>query len=859
MQGISSCRLIVRLSVFVGSIAALLLLIEPAWAQVNVGNQWPHPRLASITPTGGKVGTTFEVTFAGADIADPEALYFSHPGIKATPIIPPPPKPDLKAKPDPKAPPPQPPPITKFTVTIAKEVPLGYYDVRFVNKHGISNPRVFVVGDLNEVAEKEPNNEVEQAQKIEIGTTVTGVIGAPTDVDYTQFSAKKGQRILITCLCASLDSRLHPEMRIYDAAGRMVAFHRPLPTNDGVLDFLAAADGDFVLRLNQFTYTQGGPDYFYRLGFSTAPWIDAVMPPMIEPGKAAQVTLFGRNLPGGQVDPASVLDGRPLEKLVVSIKAPDDAMAQQRLAYTGQVTPLSGLLDGFEYWLSSPGGQSNPVLLTYARAPVVMENDNNDTPETAQEIPTPCEVAGRVDKKRDRDWYTFNVKKGETYNIEVLSHRLGAPTYMYLKLYDMTKKQDIVKLEDNPNILSPKSFFNATRDPAPYKYSAPADGKVHLLVASHVSDLVADATHVYRLRIYKETPDFRLIVMPEDDYRPEAVNIGQSGVALYSVHAERIDGFKGDITLTLEGLPAGLVCPPQILAANMKHAFLAVSAADNAAPFTGEVRVTGTAIVAGQKVLREARPATISHAVAPNQNIPPLTRLDRSLVLAVREKAPAKLAPTNDKAVVSLGDKLNIPLKLSRFSPDFKGNFQVTPNPGELPPGINFAALTFAPGKDEQQAVLTVAANTPPGNYNVVFRGFAPIQPNAKAKPVNTILASTPIQLTVLPKQVANLTVDNANPMVKLGADGAVLVKVGRLFDYNDVFKVELVLPKDVSGVTADPITIPAGANEAKLILKVPPNTPPGNRQNITIRAVAVVNGNVSLVHETKINVNVVK
>ena len=41
------------------------------------------------------------------------------------------------------------PPITKFTVTIGKDVPVGFYDVRLVNKNGVSNPRRFVVGDLD--------------------------------------------------------------------------------------------------------------------------------------------------------------------------------------------------------------------------------------------------------------------------------------------------------------------------------------------------------------------------------------------------------------------------------------------------------------------------------------------------------------------------------------------------------------------------------------------------------------------------------------------------------------------------------------------------------------------------------------
>ena len=152
-----------------------------------------------------------------------------------------------------------------------------------------------------------------------------------------------------------------------------------------------------------------------------------------------------------------------------------------------------------------------------------------------------------------------------------------------------------------------------------------------------------------------------------------------------------------------------------------------------------------------------------------------------------------------------------------------------------------------------------MAANATPGTYNVVFRGFATISPNPKAKAVNTILVSTPVQVTILPKQVATLTVDNANPTIKTGAEGAILVKVARQFDYDGVFKVDLVLPPNVKGVTAEPITIAGNMNEGKMLLRIPAGTPPASLQNLTVRATAVVNGNVTLTHETKINVIVAK
>src|SRR5262249_15316697 len=156
-----------------------------------------------------------------------------------------------------------------------------------------------------------------------------------------------------------------------------------------------------------------------------------------------------------------------------------------------------------------------------------------------------------------------------------------------------------------------------------------------------------------------------------------------------------------------------------------------------------------------------------------------------------------------------------VPLKLTRLWPDFKSaQFQVTPVPQELPQGMNFGALNFAPAKDDQSLVMTVPTNVPPGTYSFAFRGFTAIPFNkdtmAKQKPnVSVVQTSTPVLVTILPKQVAQLSVANANPMVKLGDQGEVVVRVNRLHDYADSFKVQLVLPPGVQGVSADEVTIP--------------------------------------------------
>lgn len=865
--------------------AVAAFAVSRAEAQIQNGSQLPVPRLTTITPLGGNPGSTVDVSFAGSDLEGPEAMIFSHAGIKATPIIPPTPPPPKADPKKPAPPPPPPPPITQFKVTIAKDVAPGFYDVRFANKWGVSNPRVFVVGTLKEVAEKEPNNELEQAQRVELGSTINGVVAAPTDVDYFTFAGSKGQRVVVSCLCASLDSRLHPEMRLLDPNGREIATHQPIPGQDGVVDAVLPSDGDYVIRLCQFTYTQGGGEHFYRLNISTGPWIDAVFPPIIEPGKQAAITVFGRNLPDGK--PAVLGDGTPLERTTVNVTAPNEST---RLTYTGMITPVTATEDGFEYRLNSPLGISNPALLSFARGPVAIENDANDSPETAQELTVPCEVAGRVDKRGDRDWYVFNAKKGDVFMIEVVSQRIGAATDMFLSLrnppppppkVDPKAKPDpkekdpkakapppppkvgpeIVFLDDAPAVLNPKIFYNLTRDPAAYRFVVPADGKYFILVGSHLSGTQFGPKAFYRLRITPEIPDYRLIVMPPDDFRPDACIVGKGGCQNFIVLVDRQDGFKGEVTLTVEGLPKGLSSAPQVVGSSMKEGLLVISASADAPIFTGEIKIKGTATINGKTVIREARPASVTWPVQPQQNIPTVTRIDRNLVIAVRDKPPYQLVAAIDNKLVSHGNKANIKLTLNRLWPDMNQPVQITPIAPELPPGVTFGNVTIPNGKNDGLIVLNVPANVPPGNYSLVFRSFAPVpfakNPKDKKNNVNAIVPSTPVALTVVPKEVVKLNVA-ANTNIKAGTNLDLAVPVNRLFDFNDEVKLQLVLPPGTQGLSADDAVLPAGKTDGKLVIRVPANAPVGNRANLTVRATAVIYG-MTLTHETKININIVK
>ncbi len=872
-------------SLSVWTLIASLSLAAPLLAQ----QQQPGPplgRLDTIFPCGAKAGTTVEVQLAGADLDETASLVFSHPGIKSelikeieeTPKVDP--KDTKKDQPKPKRKrDQQSTPGARFRVTVPPDVPVGQYDVRAIHKWGVSNPRAFCVGDLTEVIEKEPNNDDSEAQRIEVNSTVNGVIATPTDVDFYIFSGKKGQRVVVSCVTSSIDSKARPMIEIFDRSGRRLAFNRNYNGSDAVTDAVLE-DGDYLIRVSEFTYTQGSPQHFYRLSVSTAPWIDAVYPPMVEPGKPAHVTLYGRNLPGGVAEPGAFVDGRPLEKLAVTIDPPADPLATQRLSFKGRIEPRSAGVDGFEYRIKGRGGFSNPALIAFATAKVVLEKEPNDKPEEAQNIPVPCEVAGRIDKRSDRDWYAFDAKKGEVFSMELFSDRLGVPSDLYFT-FKKDKATSEIEEDDNPDILNLQQFYNRTSDPKTYRFAATEDGRYLVGVGSRESNFLYGPRIVYRLRVTPEKPDFRLIVMPATNYQPETTVLEADGNQYLDVFVFRNDGFNDPITLSAEGLPKGVSCPPAIIGTGQKQGVLVLSAAADAPAFNGTFTVRGTAVINGQKVVREARPATITWGVQQQQNIPTVVRLDQGLYLAVREKARFKVTLELENAFVKKdekagqpillkpNEKLTVPFKIVRQgdnkTPITLQQVGLGANPQQSLITVNNGQplAPIAADKNDGNFVIDLKPNITPGTYAVTLKATTPIQftkdpASKKSQNVTVSAATTSVIFKVLPAIVAKVTAAPKGNL-KPGAGGEIAVKVERQGDFAGEFKVKLVLPPNTKGISADEETIKAGMNEIIIPVKVADDAAAGNLQNVVVQATALVEGKVPYIAETKFNITVDK
>ena len=142
--------------------------------------------------------------------------------------------------------------------------------------------------------------------------------------------------------------------------------------------------------------------------------------------------------------------------------------------------------------------------------------------DTAEPIPAPCEVAGMLRHKGDRDWYSFEAKKGDVLLVELLGERIGSAADFYFSVHNPANKNADLSGEqdDDPDTLHPFGFYTRTADPGPFKFTAPADGKYLVAVGARDSGFLYGPRTIYRLRVSPAKPDFRVVAMPASAQAP---------------------------------------------------------------------------------------------------------------------------------------------------------------------------------------------------------------------------------------------------------------------------------------------------------------------------------------------------
>jgi hypothetical protein len=694
-------------------LSAFLCLFVPFCGQCFA--QLPHARLDRIFPLGGRAGSEVLLEIAGKDLDEVKALHFDHPGLKAELVKP-----------------------NQFRVAIAADTPAGTYDVRAIGKYGITGSRLFAVSHgLTEVREVEPNDTPAQAQSVPLNVAINGQSDNNGD-DFFRFPARKGERVTIDCQAFRLDSTLRATLVLSTAEGKELAQSKPYHSRtDPFLDFIAPADGDYFLRLHDMTFSGGLP---YRLIISNRPQIEHVFPSAVAPGQTVDLTVYGRNLPGGKPAPEATVLDLPLEKITVPFTAPKDPATLQRFAFINHLATPSLNARGMQFWPRGLENALNPATVLFAPAPVVLEQEPNDTADKAQEITLPAVVCGRFDRPRDADWYTFTAKAGEQSEIDFWCERLEMPGDPFVLVTD-AKGNELATFDDHGININALAQFN--RDPVG-TFNVPANGVYRVLVQDRYQS--GGGRFVYALHLGKPQPDFYPVVFHETNPDPTCPVVRLGGSAFFEVCLNRRN-FNGFVTIEAEGLPPGVTCPPVHVSPQGQHANVVFTAAADAAEWAGAIRLKAYSLIDGKKVEREVRCAQRRWAIA---NINP-SRVCREICLAVRSTAPYGLR-ADQTIEAAAGGSCEAKVTVERHWPDFKGKVQLTGL--NLPPGFSVPATDLPADRSDVVVKFTVAGNVPPGAYSVVLRGDAqaPFQrdANAASKPnVRVADPSTPLTIIV--------------------------------------------------------------------------------------------------------------
>jgi hypothetical protein len=813
----------------------------------DAGAQLPATRLTAVFPAGATRGSELDLTIAsGTDLEGVNRLWFSHPGLAAvqkTQAV------EGQAEPQPVA--------NQFRVTIAGDVPPGVYEIRAVGAYGISNPRAFSVSDRMEVVETEPNQSFQQAQEAPGESWINGRCDPAKDLDCFRFVAKAGQRIIIETRAEAIDSRMDATLELYDGAGRLLELVRDFNHHDPLIDFLVPADGHYVVKIYDSQY-RGGADYFYRLGISTAPYVDFVYPPAGLPGAKGTYTVYGRNLPGGS--PAGVsLDGQPLEQLQVEVELPGGDEDRQRLAWDGFVEPPSAALDGITYRVTGPSGTSNPALIGYATAPIVLEQEPND--DAPQVVSPPCECIGQFLERGDRDTFSFAGKKDEVFWIEVYSQRLASPTDPTLLVEQVTKneqgeeiRKELKAEDDSTANVGGQSFNTASGDPM-FRLVCPADGEYRVTLRDLYAETRGSPRLFYRLAIRHQQPDFRLVALADfpiggqQSPNPWTNFLRKGGTDMLRVLALRQDGFAGEIKVHVEGLPEGVSCREATIGPNQPGTMLILTADENAADWVGPIQVIGRAAIGDRQVVRQARPATVIAAVA---NYRGVSRLARDLALAVGSAAPYLLTATTPEIKALQSQWIVIPLEAVRRG-DFAGALGLTA--AGIPGGVQNESINLAADQKTALLYLFAQADAPPGTYTIYAQSSTqvPFTKNADGsdkKPLNVVDASTPVDVTIAPGPLVLAPKVPNNGNVKQGATLDVPVAITRRNNFAGPVTLDLFLPQGTVGIHAEPVTVAADQTEGKLSVQAAGDAAEGPRPHVAVRAQVEVDGQKLELHQ---------
>jgi hypothetical protein len=543
--------------------------------------------------------------------------------------------------------------------------------------------------------------------------------------------------------------------------------------------------------------------------FALAPSLNSPLVPRLEILDAAGTVLAGTMThPVAGADASVRLTAPAAGRYRVRIT---DARAQGGPAYVYRLTITTAPVPDFVFPL-----KAGPDGLTDVLAP------------HAEPVPAPAALDGRITTPGAADEWKLELKKGRKYTLDLFARRAGSP------LCGVVAVRDAVGRE-----LARSEAADAGTDPA-LAFSPPADGVYTVRVAERFRGRGGPG-FAYRLAITDPAagpPGFRLTVTgdPRQGGSPEVLTALRGDTAKVKVVAERFGGFAGPIALTVSGLPKGVTAKPVTIAPNQPAADITIQIGATTLVGTAPLTVTGSATVTGKR--------TSVPAVVPGTRFLPAG--DR-LFLAVGLPTPFKIVDAFVMTAAPRGGVYHRKYTVERNG--FAGPIEVrladrqarhlqgvTGPVVVVPPGATAFdyPITLPPwmelGRTCRVCVMAVGRVTDPADGKPYTVGFSSVGQN---------------QQMIVVVGPGRLGVSLAQPSVRAEPGGAarVPVTVARGKGLTGPVTVAAVIPDHWKGVTAEPVTIPAGGRAGELVIRFGPGAAGPFNIPLTVRATAADGG----------------
>ena len=565
----------------------LLLFISPRLINAQTVSELTSiPELTSISPQGGQRGTNVELTLIGKNISKATALIFSGEGISG----------EIGEKTGEAA--------VFFSgkgvsghipndsrliaqVTIAPNAALGMREIRLVTPKGVSNAQPFVVGDLPEVKETEPNSASSEANWVNLPTTISGVIDSVDDQDFFRFNAKAEQRLICDVTASRMGSLLDSFLALFGPDGVEIASNDIANGLDSLIDYTIPTEGEYTLRIRDLRY-KGGEEFVYRLSIGELPYLDSIFPLGGRRGTENTIAVTGRNLADVESMQVSIAPNAPLGVQNVRVMTPSGLSTS---SYPFMVGDLSECVE------AEPNDTWEQVTSDEAGANTVM---------------SPIIINGQIGLEEDVDYFTFEAEEGQRLIFEVTAQRLGSKLDALLTLFDKAETDD--KAEDS----------DAAMD---WSMATQPDNKV-LAVNDDTIDSEARIDHTfeeagdyaivirdlnnqggpdfaYRLSIAPLQPGFRFTVTPDNP------RICRGDSTSLTLEVSRIDEFNGPLRFAIPNLPKDFAVSPTVLEPNQIRALITLTAPPDAPLGFPPITLIGIGAIHNRRVERKAEPDPI--------------------------------------------------------------------------------------------------------------------------------------------------------------------------------------------------------------------------------------------------------